>query len=152
MHKKKSFVFATLQQQPALLAYCQCTLSDFCLVHSPSARTCPCVAFTFCVYKYNSMCFQFLVAGLPMTSCKCTCTHDMHTCTCINNRMLVPQADGYSRDSVHEFLTQVAQENLLKSWRETMLNVHKQPSSLPTRRPVTSVSCMRSVLCTSLVT
>ena len=54
--------------------------------------------------------------------------------------MLVPQADGYSRESVHEFLTQVAQENLLQSWRETMLMVHKQPTKLPTQRPVTSVS------------
>jgi hypothetical protein len=55
-------------------------------------------------------------------------------------RMLVPQADGYSRESVHEFLTQVAQENLLQSWRETMLMVHKQPTKLPTQRQVTSVS------------
>ena len=57
-----------------------------------------------------------------------------------HNRMLVPQADGYSRESVHEFLTQVAQENLLQSWRETMLMVHEQPTKLPTQRPVTSVS------------
>ena len=61
--------------------------------------------------------------------------------------MLVPQADGYSRESVHEFLTQVAQENLLQSWRETMLMVHKQPTKLPTQRPVTSVSTYRRRCC-----
>ena len=69
----------------------------------------------------------------------------------LSPRMLVPQADGYSRESVHEFLTQIAQENLLQSWRETMLMVHKQPTKLPTQRQVTSVSKNYVYTCSRII-
>jgi len=55
-------------------------------------------------------------------------------------RTLVPQANGYSRDSLQEFLTQVAQESTVLSWKE-LLSVLQGPSKHhTTRTPLTSVS------------
>ena len=51
----------------------------------------------------------------------------------------VPQCNSYSLNSIHEFLTQVSQENLLLSWQETLRLVQSLPEG-GARKAVTSVS------------
>ena len=55
-------------------------------------------------------------------------------------RTLVSQLNNFSTESVHDFLTQVAQENRLLSWKEVMYLLHQEPAQLSSRAPVTSVS------------
>lgn len=60
-------------------------------------------------------------------------------------RTLVPQSSSFSTESIHEFLTQVAQENLLLSWKEVMQLLHRQTQQTPTKAALTSVSLISDV-------
>ena len=58
-------------------------------------------------------------------------------------RTLVPQLNNFSKDSIHDFLTQIAQENRLLSWKEMMYLLHDSPQQLCSKTPITSVSMAR---------